>query len=77
MCSVVAISEKTPKICIADVIPLPNKLIQKKKTKSQEYLMMTDILSCWSVKLVWKCCQKSLGTKFNNPFHMLYTLWVS
>lgn len=32
MCSVVAkdISEKTPKICTADVIPLPNKLVQKK-----------------------------------------------
>lgn len=31
MCSVVAknISEKTPKICTADVISLPNKLVQK------------------------------------------------
>lgn len=44
ICSVIAkdISEKTPKICPAYVIPLPNKLVQKKKsTKPQEYLMMT------------------------------------
>lgn len=55
MCSVVAkdISEKTPKICTADVIPLPNKLVQKRSTKPQEYLMMMDILSCCShVKIV-------------------------
>lgn len=32
MCSVIAkdISEKTPKICTAYVIPWPNKLVQKK-----------------------------------------------
>lgn len=37
MCSVVAkdISEKTPKICTAYVIPLPNKLVQKKHKTSR------------------------------------------
>lgn len=36
ICSVIAkdISEKTPKICPAYVIPLPNKLVQKKKAQN-------------------------------------------
>lgn len=40
MCSVVAkdISEKTPKICTAYVIPLPNKLVPQKKHKTSRIL---------------------------------------
>lgn len=76
MCSAVAkdIGEKTPKICTAYVIPLPNKLVQRKCKTSR--IPNDDSIFYHTVQYEnsLESLPEILGTKFSSPFHMLYDI---
>lgn len=68
-------SEKTPKICTAHVIPLPNKLTKEKSSKREEYLMMMGyFFTLWHYKNCLKVLPENVGDKFNSQFHMVYVV---
>lgn len=73
VCSLVAkdIGEKTPKICTAYVIPLPNKLVPKKCKTSRTFNDDSIFYHTVQYENSLESLPEILGTRFSSPFHML------